>query len=178
MAPACRVSIECYSPAPLIPRHCGIVIRYPEDGNIVTIRYHAWGIYAKPGDGGCHIYANRPPPSRGSRLWRESAPYIAPMATCQCIRNSVRAINRAMDGGADNYQIFPRNDPCGKKSPGCNSNYVSKCVLSNCGLRVRHSTPGWNHHMKKCVKSRLAGVGPFCGCDCQQWKTIDNGWCR
>ena len=175
----CRISIECVSRPSFAPYHCGIHLKYWQNGSLIDRRYHAWGCFKAEGCGGCEIVSGRPPSTRDSDLWVESDSYDWPLSKCLCIENATAALNAAMRGGADNYQVYPRNSCCG--APGCNSNYSVKCVLRSCGLSVAwNSLPiGWDHRMQKCVDRVVTSTGDWgmFVCYCRKWVTVDTSWC-
>ena len=171
LAGRCRVSVEC---TPLVifgATHCGIRI---EDSNGRS------DIHIGGADGKC-TFVNGPVqlgpiPSNYSSWW--GAEYD--ISVCDCIR----ATRSAIDSLNLTYNPIPSNG-CDNDNPPCNSNYATKCLLSNCGV-ARRSTGlsiadpvGWNFRRQVCTNRRhhasVRSISTTCQCD--SWKYVDESYC-
>jgi RHS repeat-associated protein len=176
--PTCSVLLECvHLGLPFGPRHCGLTITDSKGSTSINI---GGGI----GSGAqCNILYEQvffPPWSASYSSYSPQASWRVAESVCQCIRDTAKLI----DSQHLPYSPIPVNSDCGGAAQ-CNSNYTTKCLLSNCGLYrnqylvgflLGFAPVGWNHRMEKC--SSVGIVTSHCGsCVCYKWETVDDAWC-
>jgi len=172
--PTCTVLLECvHLGLPFGPRHCGLNITDSKGSTPINV-----GGGIGPG-AKCNIVYSQVFFGAGGSYSPQAA-WTVPESVCKCIRDTAVQIN------AQNlpYVPVPGNSDCGAE-PSCNSNYTTKCLLSNCGLSTNQYSVGfplgfapfgWNHRMKKCTS--VADYNPRCGgCFCRKWESVDDAWC-
>jgi hypothetical protein len=179
--PECRVQLACtnlLTPGFTVgPRHCGVEIQ----DSIGISRFHVdnWTTGWV-----CHVANYRVIPLGIENDYWVQAAGDYPRSVCACIRRTVAIINARARAGDLPYWFVPSNDACGGPST-CNSNYIARCILRNCGLDYPPSywgtgipaPVGWSHRMKKCTKSLPCGDIAVHACQCISWKPIDTAWC-
>jgi RHS repeat-associated protein len=183
----CLVGLDCTNMASGV-FHCGVAISYyADDGTLVKEYLHSKGYYHPVSrDYGCHVvtYSRQQDDAKYEILYTNEWP----KKTCDCIRATALTINAKI--GAKNYKPFVNNS-CfnstpegGRSNANCNSNYIAKCLLRNCGVNFvpKHGSslkgvPGWSHRMWHCtVKYTYRTCDQLC-CRCSLWEADDVAWC-
>ena len=167
----CRITVRC---TPLIvvgATHCGIRMEDANGSSEIDIG---------GSDGKC-TFVNGP-----VGLWPFPTSYKDwwggeyDSSVCDCIQQTKAKIN------AENMRYSPTpSNGCSEDNPNCNSNYATKCLLSNCGIALKSTglsltdPVGWNFRRQVCTDRYQStrgrsGCGP---CICREWKNIDDDYC-
>jgi hypothetical protein len=179
----CKIGIECTAALGVFPRlgrHCGVVTGAIDgNGTFVKKHYHAIGIFAPPGRGGCEILNQQGGTDTPGNYSTQSLGEF-PKAVCDCLDQSQSRINLFMQSGNDNYSAVPLTS-CFLNKPQCNSNYSANCLLRGCGLffNTSKNIPGWGFRMQRCTwRTDVKCFGKLIDCRCWNWENVDNGICE
>jgi len=167
----CRITIRCTPLIVIGATHCGIRIENSNGRREIDIG---------GSDGRCTFVRGPVGLWPFPQLYREWWGGEYDSSVCDCILETIEKFNSQ----GMRYAPIPANG-CSNDNPTCNSNYATKCLLSNCGV-ARRSTGstltdpvGWNFRRTVCVdrffsKRGRSGCGP---CVCHEWKKIDDDYC-